>query len=116
MPYIELTRGKKALVDAKVFKILSIYQWQANRIRGIWYAETTIRQNGKRTTYSMHRMILGLKHGDGKYTDHINHNGLDNRQCNLRICTRSENEMNRRRNKNSSSKFKGVSWHKWLKK
>ena len=35
--------------------------------------------------------------------------GLDNRRCNLRVCTRSQNNMNERP-RGGTSEFKGVSW------
>ncbi len=41
--------------------------------------------------------------------DHINRNFLDNRRDNLRLCTQSQNMMNRRQSGRCSSKFKGVS-------
>jgi hypothetical protein len=41
--------------------------------------------------------------------DHTNNNRLDNRKCNLRIVTHSQNAMNRICHKNSSSKYVGVS-------
>jgi hypothetical protein len=111
VPYIELTQGKKALVDAKIFKILSIYQWYAGFQGKDWYAKRDVRQNGKRIVHRMHRIILELMPGDGRYVDHINHDTLDNRRCNLRICTHSQNHMNRQ-NGWGSSRFKGVSWFK----
>ena len=59
----------------------------------------------------MHKEIL--KPPSGFETDHINHNGLDNRKDNLRICTTSQNHYNQIiRSESKTSKFKGVSRHK----
>lgn len=50
---------------------------------------------------------------DGKdYIDHINNNPLDNRKFNLRIVTPLQNNMNKISNKNSTSKYIGVSFDK----
>lgn len=50
--------------------------------------------------------------------DHRNRNKLDCRQANLRVCTRSQNNGNKRRNLNNTSGIKGVHWHeggqKWM--
>jgi hypothetical protein len=50
--------------------------------------------------------------------DHINGKGYDNRKANLRLATRSQNCMNKPfiKTKSSSSKYRGVSWSKSLKK
>jgi len=50
--------------------------------------------------------------------DHINHNGLDNRKANLRPATRAQNNYNKLivKHKESSSKYKGVTWKKENKK
>ena len=44
--------------------------------------------------------------------DHINHNPLDDRITNLRPCTHSENQANKRIQKNNTSGVKGVTWVK----
>jgi len=87
MKNIKLTKNKFAMVDDEDYEMLSQYRWYFNR-----YAYTDI----KEYSISMHRILLGLEKGDGKQTDHINHNKLDNRRCNLRIATQSQNNANRK--------------------
>jgi len=57
----------------------------------------------------LHRMLLDFPKG---CIDHIDGNPLNNKRNNLRICSQQENTMNKRKSRNSSSKFKGVSWIK----
>lgn len=49
---------------------------------------------------------------DGWGTPQKLFDGLDNRRCNLRIVTRSQNHMNRRKALGFTSGFKGVFWVK----
>ena len=110
---IPLTRGKVAIVDDEDYEWLSQWKWCAYRSRRTFYADRhSARVNGKWTTILMHREILGLHNGDGRQTDHINRNGLDNRRSNLRQCTNVENGCNRRKQNNNTSGYKGVSWNK----
>lgn len=55
----------------------------------------------------MHHMILD-NFGKGFAIDHINRDKLDNRTCNLRICTQKQNSYNTSKPKNSKYNFKGV--------
>jgi hypothetical protein len=48
--------------------------------------------------------------------DHINRDGLDNRWRNLRNCTKAQNNLNRGSERGSTSKYKGVYWHKGMEK
>jgi hypothetical protein len=104
MKKISLTQGKFALVFAY-------------RDKNTFYAARWIRIDGKRYAEKMHRRILKLKPGDGKKTDHKNHDGVDNRNKNIRICTNRENAQNQIvKRSNNTSGFKGVSWDKQHKK
>jgi hypothetical protein len=107
--YIPLTRGLHAIVDAEDYEWLNQYKWYAGAAPGhrTFYARTT-RSGGR--VLLMHRMIMHPP--KGKVVDHINGNGLDNRRCNLRICSQGENAQNRRRHWGRSSRFLGVSRHR----
>ena len=110
---IPLTQGKFATVDDEDFDGLIKHKWFAKKDKNTFYAGRTIRlPNGKRQTILMHRFILNLKYGDKRQCDHKNHNGLDNRQDNVRISTGSQNNQNCSPQKNCSSNYKGASWHR----
>ena len=102
---IELTFGKYAIVDAEDYDWLNSFKWCAVRKRNTWYAKT-LRLDGGRL--SMHRLIAGAPRG--LLVDHIDHNGLNNRKYNLRLCTNAQNQYNRLPLKGSTSRHKGVSW------
>lgn len=102
--------GEFALVDAEDILRVGRIGWSAwsppNAVdRKIFYAKGSVRHE----SMYLHRFILELK--DSKLVvDHVNHNGLDNRRCNLRVGTHQENIFNRRANLNGSSPYKGVCW------
>lgn len=66
----------------------------------------------------LHRVLLGLTHGDGLEGDHINRDRLDNRRANLRVLTKAGNCQNKSSYTGAASPFRGVHWHKtsgkWL--
>lgn len=102
--HIPLTKGAFAIVDADDFERLNRYKWHALHVRSQWYAR---RAPGGRVIM-MHREIM--QPPDGMVVDHIDGNGLNNRKCNLRICTQQQNMQNRRPLARSSA-FKGVSFY-----
>ena len=114
---IPLTQGKFALVDDADYTWLNRWKWFAMQMRGNFYAyRGGLSFLGTTMFISMHRQILGLEDGDSQQGDHLNHNTLDNRRDNIRICTISQNQMNRKVNSEGSSIYKGVTWHKRAKK
>lgn len=114
---IRLTQRQFAIVDDADYDWLNQYKWHAYKKRGNFYAarKITIEKN-KRTTILMSRVILGLALEDKRQGDHQNHITLDNQRDNLRICTNQENNRNRKSVRNSSSRYKGVSWYKRIRK
>jgi hypothetical protein len=79
MKEIVLSRGLRALVDDEDYEALIK--------EGRWSAI----QSGPRFYASHRSKRTGMK----EYIDHINGNPLDNRKENLRICTRSINNLNK---------------------
>jgi hypothetical protein len=109
--YIELTRGRKAIVDDENFEWLNQWKWNAYGDR---YAARAPGPRKKQKLILMHRLIISTP--DDMYTDHINGNGFDNRKINLRICTQSQNGGNSRLSRANKTGYKGVYYSKPRKK
>ena len=117
MKKIPLTNNRGfALIDDRDVELISRYKWhiKISKRTDILYAQANIKIKDKWTSIFMHRLIMDAQ--KEQEVDHVTGNGLDNRRCNLRFCTRSQNQQNSRIQKNRSSRFKGVSWHKTKKK
>lgn len=114
MKKIELSQGKCALVDDEDFEYLNQWKWHAHVGKNSSYARRNKSiGHGKQTAIQMHRVIMNTP--IGLDVDHINGDGLDNRQVNLRNVTRKQNTHNRNQpSKYRSSEFKGVSKHTML--
>lgn len=100
---VEQTRGNTYEIDGNVFKIFTYKKEliiadleDAEKLkRYSWCISKTgypvARINHKTT--KLHRYLLDIT--DPKIViDHINHNPLDNRRCNIRICTNRQNALN----------------------
>jgi hypothetical protein len=61
----------------------------------------------------MHKRIIN---SENMFIDHINHDKLDNRRCNLRICTNQQNMRNSKISIRNTSGVKGVYFNKHAKK
>ena len=111
---VELTRGKVAIVDPEDWDEIKKYKWCVGGRSGELAA---VSNTGGRRVY-MHRVIMGAT--KGQIVDHIDHDTLDNRRVNLRLCTPSQSIRNRRKfGRNggaTTSIYKGVSWEKYKRK
>ena len=96
-----LARGEIAMVDASDWVLANKYKWYKKK-------DGYVARTEKQKTVLLHRFIMNTP--QGKITDHINGNKLDNRRENLRICGYSENAMNRK--PYSGRPYKGVYWFK----
>ncbi len=106
---VPLSKGKVALIDRDDAEFVLRHKWYARKAsdKANWYACTNIRdEHGKVRTLGMHNLII--IHRDHLVVDHVNGDSLDNRLDNLRLATRTQNMMNRRKIKLGSSRFKGV--------
>ena len=110
---IPLTQGEYALIDDVDFPLVSAHKWRSYQHKNTTHAIRILVVDGKRTTISMHRVLLDAP--SGMDVDHWDRNGLNNRRGNLRLCTRSQNMMNQRV-KGGTSNFKGVHWNKQCRK
>lgn len=116
MKEIKLSQNKITLVDDEDYNYLNQFNWYANERDYTFYALRNKWENGKLEIVFMHREILKLIKGDGKIGDHKDRNGLNNQRYNLRIVSPSVSMLNRKKNKNNTSGYKGVSWNKNAKK
>lgn len=85
-------RTGTAIVDLEDLDKCLQYKWYVNKKPHTNYAKTKIKGN---KSLFLHRLVTGYE--GNLDIDHINGNGLDNRKCNLRICSRSRNLINQRK-------------------
>lgn len=111
MKELTTSNGIKFLVDDSDAELISGCTWGAYRRKdGKCYVQRYAWINGRQTTELLHRVLLNP--GKGVMIDHVNHDTLDNRRSNLRICNNRQNQWNQKKHRDSKSKYRGICWHR----
>ena len=109
---IQLTKDQFTIVDDEDYEHLIQWKWHSSsNSNGRFYAVRTGKMKEARKQFRIHRVITDCP--EGLVVDHINHDTLDNRKINLRICTQQQNTYNNANvRKKMYSRHKGVSFNK----
>lgn len=83
------------------------------KIAGTYHVNGYTHIQLNRKIYKAHRLAWLYVHGHfPQFIDHINCDRGDNRLCNLREATLTQNNQNSKISKNNTSGIKGISWNK----
>lgn len=111
MTGLGLGREYITLIDDSVYeKYGDCGWWATGRTDGYISAECTIDKRKIRLS----RLVMGVVDDLTFDVDHIDGNSLNNQRSNLRLVTKSQNQMNRKKAEGTTSQYKGVSWNKKL--
>lgn len=103
--FVPLTQGKVATIDAADVHLVEKLNWVAMKDKwGHYYAAAPDLETGRKVR--MHRVISGA--AAGTLVDHADLDTLNNRRSNIRPCSNSQNQANKRQNKNNKVGVKGV--------
>lgn len=100
--YVFDLKGNRAIVDTEKLSQIKEYYWFK---RGNYFVTVTQHKN---KPLSLHRFVLGVS-DTSVDIDHINRDTFDDREVNLRVATRSQNNINRNCCRVNSSGYTGVS-------
>lgn len=100
-------KNKEVLIDVTDYLKFSKCAYYVNNYG---YVVRTQKINGQKVAQLLHREIMNCP--KGMEVDHINGNRLDNRKENLRVCSRIENQRNKKLYKNNTTGAKGIYMHK----
>lgn len=103
----------ESLIDTKDLTLAQSYPntWYLRHDPGTnsYYIFGAKMKNKVSKTFYLHRLIVDAP--ESLQVDHINHNTLDNRRCNLRLVTIAQNQQNRiGPASNNKSGVRGVCW------
>lgn len=99
-------KNLKVMIDEDDIKrVIEIGSWHAILDKTLqtpsFYIAHRYNNKGGKGVIKLHRLITNCP--NDKVVDHINHNTLDNRKINLRVCSRFENQQNLRSKKSEQT-------------
>ena len=114
---IPLTQGQWAIVWESDFEWAMRWKWYAHQSKkgyGFYAVRNAeIDDGGNGNMIMMHRELVGLKYTDPEQVDHVdNFRTLENTRTNIRLADYSDNGRNRGKQKNNTSGFKCVVFHR----
>jgi hypothetical protein len=101
--------NKEFYFDLEDYDVIKRFTWY-EKIKKNGYRELRAYDPDTQKKIRMHQLIMGSNY------DHRERNTLDNRKEQLRLATQSQQDMNRGKQKNNTSGFIGVYWHKQTEK
>lgn len=104
-------KGEEFYFDKEDYDLIKDYCWRIDPNYGYVITDARIGDDSPQKKIRLHRLVLN----DWDYShdiDHIHHNKFDNRKEFLRICDRSHNQMNKKKQSNNTTGVTGVYWDK----
>lgn len=116
IPVKSKTHGENFIfIDGEDFDLIKKYNWSISKKSDKFYVmHTVINKDKTKKKIRLHRLIMNCP--DDMIVDHIDGNPLNNCRSNLRICTQSQNCMNRKKRSNTSNRYKGTIFIESVKK
>lgn len=107
---VKLQKGKMMTCDPEMLKHVEARVWTARRGRGknTWYASCRESKKRRHKACQFHNLVCP----NFKQVDHIDRNGLNNCRSNLREGDGRINAQNKGKQRNNTSGYPGVEWHK----
>lgn len=105
MQQMMLHSGECILLDSEDYQKITKWKWQLSPTG--YVARSTCYKTKRKRIY-LHRVLTNCP--ADKVVDHINKNKLDNRKCNLRICSQRENTVANNGWTNAQIPYKGVTY------
>lgn len=102
-----LKDGSVIRIDKTDLELVNKYNWRINKAG---YVETSFSAEGKSKRFFLHRMLMGITNEDWRKVqcDHKDNNPLNNTRANLRLCTSSQNQINRSLRRDNKTGYTGV--------